>query len=186
MRGQNVLKVYIIFNMLDVADRLFSTLGQDLMDTVFWTATRISQAYTAFFLKLPPFFSLINCPPPPSSSSLPIPSPLFKNQVVSTIKTGSYVVFEAQRQLLKCVSSPIVLMLAIHIQVEKSKFRLTQYLFLNYSWNGCSTFFQIVRSFHFCLLFLDDFNQQLYNGFMFHVNEILNVFNLLENKSDQC
>ena len=29
--------------MLDVADRLFSTLGQDLMDTVFWTATRIAQ-----------------------------------------------------------------------------------------------------------------------------------------------
>ncbi|XP_075264888.1 transmembrane anterior posterior transformation protein 1 homolog [Convolutriloba macropyga] len=43
VRGQNVLKVYIIFNMLDVADRLFSTLGQDLMDTVFWTATRIAQ-----------------------------------------------------------------------------------------------------------------------------------------------
>ncbi|XP_033633187.1 transmembrane anterior posterior transformation protein 1 homolog [Asterias rubens] len=39
VRGQAVIKLYIIYNMLEVADRLFSSFGQDILDTLFWTAT---------------------------------------------------------------------------------------------------------------------------------------------------
>ena len=37
IRGQELLKLYIIFNMLEVADRLIASVGQDTMDTFFWT-----------------------------------------------------------------------------------------------------------------------------------------------------
>nr|XP_057920637.1 transmembrane anterior posterior transformation protein 1 homolog isoform X2 [Doryrhamphus excisus] len=39
IRGQSVIKLYIIFNMLEVADRLFSSFGQDILDALYWTAT---------------------------------------------------------------------------------------------------------------------------------------------------
>ncbi|CAH1257963.1 TAPT1 [Branchiostoma lanceolatum] len=39
VRGQALIKLYIIFNMLEVADRLFSAVGQDILDALFWTAT---------------------------------------------------------------------------------------------------------------------------------------------------
>ncbi|XP_077992355.1 transmembrane anterior posterior transformation protein 1 homolog [Glandiceps talaboti] len=39
VRGQAVIKLYIIYNMLEVADRLFSSFGQDILDALFWTAT---------------------------------------------------------------------------------------------------------------------------------------------------
>uniref|UniRef100_T1JP60 Protein TAPT1 homolog n=1 Tax=Strigamia maritima TaxID=126957 RepID=T1JP60_STRMM len=39
IKSQSVIKLYIFFNMLEVADRLFSAFGQDLLDTLFWTAT---------------------------------------------------------------------------------------------------------------------------------------------------
>ncbi|KAI8512546.1 Transmembrane anterior posterior transformation protein 1 [Branchiostoma belcheri] len=39
VRGQSIIKLYIIFNMLEVADRLFSAVGQDILDALFWTAT---------------------------------------------------------------------------------------------------------------------------------------------------
>ncbi|VDP08110.1 unnamed protein product [Soboliphyme baturini] len=39
VRGQAVIKLYIFFNMLEVADKLFSSFGQDILDTLFWTAT---------------------------------------------------------------------------------------------------------------------------------------------------
>ncbi|PAV57415.1 hypothetical protein WR25_12267 isoform B [Diploscapter pachys] len=38
VRGQGVIKLYIFYNMLEVADRLFSSLGQDVLDALFWTA----------------------------------------------------------------------------------------------------------------------------------------------------
>ncbi|XP_028391533.1 transmembrane anterior posterior transformation protein 1 homolog [Dendronephthya gigantea] len=38
VRGQSVIKLYVIYNMLDIADRLFSSIGQDTLDTLFWTA----------------------------------------------------------------------------------------------------------------------------------------------------
>uniref|UniRef100_A0A8C6UT54 Transmembrane anterior posterior transformation 1a n=1 Tax=Neogobius melanostomus TaxID=47308 RepID=A0A8C6UT54_9GOBI len=39
IRGQSVIKLYLIFNMLEVADRLFSSFGQDILDALYWTAT---------------------------------------------------------------------------------------------------------------------------------------------------
>uniref|UniRef100_UPI00358E8B1B transmembrane anterior posterior transformation protein 1 homolog n=2 Tax=Myxine glutinosa TaxID=7769 RepID=UPI00358E8B1B len=39
IRGQSVIKLYIIYNMLEVADRLFSSFGQDVLDAMYWTAT---------------------------------------------------------------------------------------------------------------------------------------------------
>ncbi|KAI1288002.1 Protein TAPT1 -like protein [Halotydeus destructor] len=39
IKTQSVMKLYIFFNMLDVADKLFSSFGQDILDALFWTAT---------------------------------------------------------------------------------------------------------------------------------------------------
>uniref|UniRef100_A0A1B6JC50 TAPT1-like protein n=2 Tax=Homalodisca liturata TaxID=320908 RepID=A0A1B6JC50_9HEMI len=39
IKSQSVIKLYIFYNMLEVGDRLFSALGQDLIDSLFWTAT---------------------------------------------------------------------------------------------------------------------------------------------------
>ncbi|XP_028966668.1 transmembrane anterior posterior transformation protein 1 [Galendromus occidentalis] len=39
VKTQSVIKLYIFFNMLEVADRLFSNFGQDIIDALFWTAT---------------------------------------------------------------------------------------------------------------------------------------------------
>ncbi|XP_037531521.1 transmembrane anterior posterior transformation protein 1 homolog [Nematolebias whitei] len=39
IRGQSVIKLYIIYNMLEVADRLISSFGQDILDALYWTAT---------------------------------------------------------------------------------------------------------------------------------------------------
>ncbi|KRX16912.1 Protein TAPT1 -like protein [Trichinella nelsoni] len=38
VRGQAIVKLYIVFNMLEVADKLFSSFGQDILDALFWTA----------------------------------------------------------------------------------------------------------------------------------------------------
>lgn len=39
VRGQGVIKLYIFYNMLEVADRLFSSFGQDILDALVWTAS---------------------------------------------------------------------------------------------------------------------------------------------------
>lgn len=39
IKSQSVLKLYIIFNLLEVFDKLMSTYGCDVLDTLFWTAT---------------------------------------------------------------------------------------------------------------------------------------------------
>ncbi|KAK3587469.1 hypothetical protein CHS0354_003601 [Potamilus streckersoni] len=39
VRGQAVIKLYVFFNMMEVADRLLSSFGQDVLDALFWTAT---------------------------------------------------------------------------------------------------------------------------------------------------
>ncbi|XP_013378717.1 transmembrane anterior posterior transformation protein 1 homolog [Lingula anatina] len=39
IRGQAIIKLYIFFNMLEIADKLFSSFGQDILDSLFWTAT---------------------------------------------------------------------------------------------------------------------------------------------------
>ncbi|CAI2352514.1 unnamed protein product [Caenorhabditis sp. 36 PRJEB53466] len=38
VRSQGVIKLYIFYNMLEVADRLFSSLGQDIFDALLYTA----------------------------------------------------------------------------------------------------------------------------------------------------
>ncbi|CAG9835889.1 unnamed protein product [Diabrotica balteata] len=39
IKSQSVIKLYIFFNMLEIGDRLFSSFGQDAIDSLFWTAT---------------------------------------------------------------------------------------------------------------------------------------------------
>lgn len=39
VKSQSVIKLYIFYNMLEVADRLFSAFGQDTIDALLWTAT---------------------------------------------------------------------------------------------------------------------------------------------------
>lgn len=39
VRGQAVIKLYVFYNMLDMADKLFSSFGQDILEALFWTAT---------------------------------------------------------------------------------------------------------------------------------------------------
>lgn len=39
IKSQSVIKLYLFYNMLEVGDRLFSSIGQDTIDALFWTAT---------------------------------------------------------------------------------------------------------------------------------------------------
>uniref|UniRef100_A0A7E4UVD0 DUF747-domain-containing protein n=1 Tax=Panagrellus redivivus TaxID=6233 RepID=A0A7E4UVD0_PANRE len=39
VRSQGVMKLYIMYNMLEVADKLFSSFGQDTLDSLMWTAS---------------------------------------------------------------------------------------------------------------------------------------------------
>ncbi|XP_028130186.2 protein TAPT1 homolog isoform X1 [Diabrotica virgifera virgifera] len=39
IKSQSVIKLYIFYNMLEIGDRLFSSFGQDAIDSLFWTAT---------------------------------------------------------------------------------------------------------------------------------------------------
>lgn len=39
IKSQEVIKLYIFFNILEVVDKLLSTVGCDILDTLFWTAT---------------------------------------------------------------------------------------------------------------------------------------------------
>lgn len=37
IRGQSIMKLYVIFNMLDVLERLCTSFGEDIMASLFWT-----------------------------------------------------------------------------------------------------------------------------------------------------
>ena len=39
IKSQSVIKLYLMYNMIEVADRLFLAFGQDTIDALFWTAT---------------------------------------------------------------------------------------------------------------------------------------------------
>merc|ERR1712223_270275 len=39
IKNQSVIRLYLFYNMIEVGDRLFSALGQDTIDALFWTAT---------------------------------------------------------------------------------------------------------------------------------------------------
>ncbi|XP_051505818.1 transmembrane anterior posterior transformation protein 1 homolog isoform X6 [Myxocyprinus asiaticus] len=59
IRGQSVIKLYIIYNMLEVADRLFSSFGQDILDALYWTATEPKSQKRAHIGVIPHFFMAI-------------------------------------------------------------------------------------------------------------------------------
>ena len=39
IKSQSIIKLYLMYNMFEVADRLFLAFGQDTIDALFWTAT---------------------------------------------------------------------------------------------------------------------------------------------------
>lgn len=39
VRIQSVIKLYVVYNMLDMADKLLASFGQDVLDALYWTAT---------------------------------------------------------------------------------------------------------------------------------------------------
>ncbi|XP_052005501.1 transmembrane anterior posterior transformation protein 1 homolog isoform X2 [Xyrauchen texanus] len=59
IRGQSVIKLYIIYNMLEVADRLFSSFGQDILDALYWTATEPKSQKRAHIGVIPHFFMAV-------------------------------------------------------------------------------------------------------------------------------
>uniref|UniRef100_A0A665TBI2 Transmembrane anterior posterior transformation protein 1 homolog n=1 Tax=Echeneis naucrates TaxID=173247 RepID=A0A665TBI2_ECHNA len=59
IRGQSVIKLYIIYNMLEVADRLFSSFGQDILDALYWTATEPKEKKRAHIGVIPHFFMAV-------------------------------------------------------------------------------------------------------------------------------
>ncbi|CAJ0586181.1 unnamed protein product, partial [Mesorhabditis spiculigera] len=60
VRGQGVIKLYMMFNMLEVADKLLSSFGQDVLDSLFWTANerkrRGNVFWTTFHLGMAIFY----------------------------------------------------------------------------------------------------------------------------------
>ncbi|CAJ0929745.1 unnamed protein product, partial [Mesorhabditis belari] len=58
VRGQGVIKLYMFFNMLEVADKLFSSLGQDVLDSLFWTANEPKSIRNFFWTLLHFFFAV--------------------------------------------------------------------------------------------------------------------------------
>ncbi|XP_072519628.1 transmembrane anterior posterior transformation protein 1 homolog isoform X2 [Salminus brasiliensis] len=59
IRGQSVIKLYIIYNMLEVADRLFSSFGQDILDALYWTATEPKSRKRAHIGVIPHFIMAV-------------------------------------------------------------------------------------------------------------------------------
>ncbi|XP_068448997.1 transmembrane anterior posterior transformation protein 1 homolog isoform X1 [Clinocottus analis] len=59
IRGQSVIKLYIIYNMLEVADRLFSSFGQDILDALYWTATEPKERKRDSIGVIPHFFMAV-------------------------------------------------------------------------------------------------------------------------------
>jgi len=39
VRGQSVIKLYVIYNMLEIFDRLLASIGQDTLDALYWMAS---------------------------------------------------------------------------------------------------------------------------------------------------
>ncbi|KAM7053402.1 transmembrane anterior posterior transformation protein 1 homolog [Acridotheres tristis] len=59
IRGQSVIKLYIIYNMLEVADRLISSFGQDILDALYWTATEPKERKRAHIGVIPHFIMAV-------------------------------------------------------------------------------------------------------------------------------
>uniref|UniRef100_A0A7S2RIS4 Uncharacterized protein n=1 Tax=Mucochytrium quahogii TaxID=96639 RepID=A0A7S2RIS4_9STRA len=52
VRGQAFIKLYVIFNMLDIFDRLMCSLGQDILDSLFYMTKTSPRSYIAIFFRL--------------------------------------------------------------------------------------------------------------------------------------
>ncbi|XP_061107288.1 transmembrane anterior posterior transformation protein 1 homolog isoform X1 [Conger conger] len=59
IRGQSVIKLYLIYNMLEVADRLFSSFGQDILDALYWTATEPKERKRSHIGVIPHFLMAV-------------------------------------------------------------------------------------------------------------------------------
>jgi len=51
VRGQAFIKLYVIFNMLDIFDRLMCSFGQDIMDSLFYMTKTSPRAYGPIFFR---------------------------------------------------------------------------------------------------------------------------------------
>ena len=40
IRGQAMIKLYVVIAMIEVSDRLLSSLGQDCLESLYWNTTR--------------------------------------------------------------------------------------------------------------------------------------------------
>ena len=49
IRGQSVLKLYVLFNMLQISDRLFASIGEDILDALF-SSLHLPLPYLVFHL----------------------------------------------------------------------------------------------------------------------------------------
>ncbi|RLN27462.1 hypothetical protein BBJ28_00019368 [Nothophytophthora sp. Chile5] len=50
IRGQAMIKLYVLFTMIEIFDRLFSSLGQDVLDSLYYTAKYQPRRVTRMFL----------------------------------------------------------------------------------------------------------------------------------------
>ncbi|GMF13598.1 unnamed protein product [Phytophthora lilii] len=50
IRGQAMIKLYVLFTMIEIFDRLFSSLGQDVLDSLYYTAKYHPRRVTRIFL----------------------------------------------------------------------------------------------------------------------------------------
>ena len=39
IRGQEMIKLYVIISMVEIFDRLLTSFGQDVLDSLYWTVT---------------------------------------------------------------------------------------------------------------------------------------------------
>ena len=51
IRGQSVLKLYVLFNMLQISDRLFASIGEDILDALF-SSLHLPLTHLAFHLAI--------------------------------------------------------------------------------------------------------------------------------------
>ncbi|OTF79125.1 DUF747 domain containing protein [Euroglyphus maynei] len=68
IKSQSIIKLYIFFNMLEVADKLLSSFGQDILDTLYWTATE-PQTKKRHYIFIP-FFMFVSILYPVTSEKI--------------------------------------------------------------------------------------------------------------------
>lgn len=54
IRGQATIKLYVIFNVLEIFDKLACSFGQDIFDSLYWMSVAVSQSSERNSKKLPP------------------------------------------------------------------------------------------------------------------------------------